>query len=715
MESHWRQDCPKETIGMSSNKSWQAVWFATIAILAALPFEKPAFGQEEAGSPNSSINALQRTYQMKQYSELADRGPMRGENIYFYKCFVCHNHYAKAGPDLAGLFRRTHLTDGDVINNQTISAVIRKGAPGMPAYGLSLDDADIEDLLDYFKSDDCCYEAAQPPANPLYLAATQKWPVPAALRGGAHGLVRDISGHPLEGVKVQLIAPNGVRTTVSTNAEGKYEFPRMQAGSYVLRIATPLTYKQFQRGGVRVEGDRAFEDIVLDNVPLAYQGALPGALPPTAEIVSQLSGAELLWNLPGSNEEKTAFIRTCGPGCHDLKEILRNRFHEQSWRVIVGFMTSRGASSAFVVRPPTPSFTPDAEIVIKWLARVRGPDSKADDSYRAFPRAAGSSTNAVITEYELPRRFLSIHELAADSKGNLWYTSHRTPYVGMLDPHTGMVQEFRLPDIPGAFPGTYKVAVDPDDIVWFAQDWAQRLTRLDPVTGRTRQLHIEENVDIPLNKKTIGNFGLAPDGKLWSEREDDTIVRIDPNTGDVLQIYAHSPRSQTADNLLSADGRFWAGGGPWMGTNTGMILDIANGKMYETDSGDVPSSAARGGFDLHDNAWFGGHMGSLVEIVNEIDAGKGVHIRTFTPPTPYYPYSQFYSAIPDKNGEVWSAWIHGRGVVRFDSETGIWRVYDSPEPSAFARSTWVDNSTTPVTVWYPDYQLGTIVRIQPRD
>ena len=37
------------------------------------------------------------------------------------------------------------------------------------------------------------------------------------------------------------------------------------------------------------------------------------------------------------------------------------------------------------------------------------------------------------------------------------------------------------------------------------------------------------------------------------------------------------------------------------------------------------------------------------------------------------------------------------------------------EPSAFTRSTWVDNSTTPVSVWYADYQLGTLVRIQPRD
>src|SRR5262249_30097960 len=152
---------------------------------------------------------------------------------------------------------------------------------------------------------------------------------------------------------------------------------------------------------VRVSGSTAFADIVLEKVPQAVAGALPGALPATEAIASQLSGSELLWNLPGSNQEKVAFIRTCGIGCHDLKEILRNRFDEHSWRVVANWMTSRGSASAFVVRPAVPTLTPDAELVVKWLARVRGPESK-DDSYRAFPRPAGSSTRAVVTEYELP-------------------------------------------------------------------------------------------------------------------------------------------------------------------------------------------------------------------------------------------------------------------------------------------------------------------------
>jgi streptogramin lyase/mono/diheme cytochrome c family protein len=666
----------------------------------------------QAQDARSPLDDFQRSYQMDRYTELAEQGAGRGEDLYFYKCFVCHNHYANGGPSLTGLFQHARLANGNVVNDQSVMSEIRGGAAGMPGFVHTLTDADLGDLLSYFKSTGCCYEADQPPANPLYRAASHPWSVPNTLRGGIHGRVHNVRGEPLEAIKVQLIAPNGVRTTVATDEDGSYEFPLMQTGEYLLRVATPLAYLPVQREHVRVEGNKQVDDLVLDKVPEAAEAALPGVLPPTVQIASQLSGSELLWNLPGNDLEKTAFIRTCGIGCHDLKEILRNRFDEPGWRTLVTWMTSRGSASAFMVRPANPTLTPDAELVVKWLARVRGPGS-VDAPYRSFPRMAQASTHAVITEFELPRRFLSVHEVAGDSKGNIWYTSHRTPYMGMLDPRTGVVTEYAVPDIAGTFPGTYKVEVDRHDYVWVSQSWAHRLTRLDPKTGTFKQLFIETSA--PLNAGPWGNFGLAPDGFLWSEHDNNTIVKLDPNSGKIVDSYPLSANPNPADDLISHDGRFWAGGAPTMGNNTAMILDITHGKMYETNSGDDPSSAARGGFDSHDNVWFGGHMGSFIEVVNEIAQGKGIHLRVFAPPTPYFPYSTFYTAVPDKNGDVWGAWVHGPGFVRFNPDHSTWRVYETPEPSAFARSTWVDNSTNPVSIWYPDYQMGTLVRIQARD
>ena len=46
------------------------------------------------------------------------------------------------------------------------------------------------------------------------------------LLGGPKGLVKSAKGDPLEGIMIQLIAQkSAIRTTVYSNADGRYEFP----------------------------------------------------------------------------------------------------------------------------------------------------------------------------------------------------------------------------------------------------------------------------------------------------------------------------------------------------------------------------------------------------------------------------------------------------------------------------------------------------------
>ena len=78
------------------------------------------------------------------------------------------------------------------------------------------------------------------------------------------------------------------------------------------------------------------------------------------------------------------------------------------------------------------------------------------------------------------------------------------------------------------------------------------------------------------------------------------------------------------------------------------------------------------------------------------------------------PYVDFYEAQPDKKGEVWAGELHGGRMVRFNPKQDRWTEYVLPEPYSHDRRTWIDNSTTPVTVWYVDHN-GYIVRVQPRE
>src|SRR5258708_5735634 len=207
---------------------------------------------------------LQRSARLDHYKLIADGGAARGENIYFFKCWMCHNKYAKTGPYLKSLYQRESMMSGDPVTDQNVIAKIKEGGPGMPAFQTTLSDSDIADLAAYIREGKCCVEGENPPANPLYLAETQKWPVQSGLSGGAKGMVRVASGDSPEGIGVQLVAPNGVRTTVYTNEAGPYEFPKMQAGAYTFRISPPRECKPFRAYSVEINGATKLDDLVLE-------------------------------------------------------------------------------------------------------------------------------------------------------------------------------------------------------------------------------------------------------------------------------------------------------------------------------------------------------------------------------------------------------------------------------------------------------------------
>ena len=663
-----------------------------------------SIGRSAAAGPTDSVappvknllsDDLQRSLRLDTYKIEADSGAARGENIYFYKCWMCHNKYAESAPYLKELYKRPNLMTGKPVNDETVTEQIKKGSPGMPSFGTTLSDADIADLRTYIKEGKCCVEGENPPANPWYRAETHKWPVQSELSGGASGSVRVASGDSPEGVGVQLIAPNGVRTTVYTNGEGRYEFPKMQAGVYTLRIPTPLVFKPYRRDSVEIDGPTKLDEIVLERVSKTDD------LPPTPEIESQLSGAELLWNLPGTGVEKATFQRACSP-CHEWQQVLRNRYDERSWGLIVDRMMHYSGTALAIRLKNTPNPDEDYNTIVKWLAKIRGPEWH-DAPLRAFPRPRGGSTRVIVTEYELPRNLLALHDVYGDAKGDIWYTSHKTQYFGKLDPRTGIATEHTVPLTPGGMPGTHHVEVDKNGIVWLSENWSHNLDRFDPQTGRVTQVHLESSV--PLSAPAFGNFAIDSAGFIWYDL-DFQVRKLDPQTGKILQHYPLQVNESYA-SLLSYDGNFWAGSGPARVGNTAELLDLRTGKWLNLNTGAHMATAKRGGFDPYGNAWFGGGDGALVEL-----NAKAGRIVEHWPPTAPSPMTDFYEAMPDKNGEVWAGVLHGRQMVRLDPRTEKWTVYQLPEPFAYDRYNWIDASTHPVTVWYVDYD-GYLVRVQP--
>ena len=75
---------------------------------------------------------LQRSTQIYTFQQAAPSGPARGEEIYYYRCWTCHNSYTNAAgspaPMLEGLYERASLTlSGEEVNDANVAQKIRDG------------------------------------------------------------------------------------------------------------------------------------------------------------------------------------------------------------------------------------------------------------------------------------------------------------------------------------------------------------------------------------------------------------------------------------------------------------------------------------------------------------------------------------------------------------------------------------------------------------
>lgn len=525
-----------------------------------------------------------------------------------------------------------------------------------------------------------------------------------SLLGGARGVVRDAKGSPIEGVMVQLVAAQtAIRTTVYTNHLGQYEFPRLGTGDYTMRLPRPLEYRPYRQEGVRIDGATVLPELRLERI------AEGPYLPPTPDILPQLTGAEYLANLPGSEREKDAVVSVCGASCHSFSNQFRARFDETSWRLLVHRMSNYGYRILVPPPPPTRRFSEEQEMVVKFLSRVRGVDA-TDGPLKAFPRPYGPATRAIVTEYELPWATVNIHDVAGDAAGNIWFTINRSPFIGMLEPKTGRVTSYRIAKPPpmvikpqrhpvredlGIHPGLHWVEVDhKTGTVWFTDTWSEALGTLNPKTGDIQQVNVGLH----------GNVALAPDGLTLWKTDQGKIKKYDAasvmKNGLPVKEYPMKTLTSTYGTFVSRDNRYVGGGG----TQAIVWLDTVTGEMREVPGVTGKSMNGRGDFDPSGNIWVGGKMGTLVKYDPKLNV-----LSEYQAPTPHV---AFYTARADNKGEIWAGEMHGGRIARFNPRTQRWIEYQLPTPFSQDYFSWIDNSTNPVTFWYGD-QFGYIVRVQP--
>jgi virginiamycin B lyase len=300
--------------------------------------------------------------------------------------------------------------------------------------------------------------AATATALPLLMSHAAWAQAPAALTGQ----VSSAKEGAMEGVVVSAKKAGGTITvSVITDDKGRYSFPaeRLEPGHYTISARAV---------GYDLDGPKA-ADVAAGQATTADI-----KLKPTRNLTAQLTNAEWMMSMPGSDEQKT-FLLNCN-GCHTIERIVKSVHDPEEFEQVFQRMGSyypgstplkpqRLVGDAFRdVGRRGDNLNKNAE----YLASINLSQQETwGYQLKTLPRLTGKSTHVIITEYDLPDRLIQPHDVSLDRDGTVWYSDFGQMFLGKMDAKTGKVTQYPIPVVKKGYPvGTLNLEFDRDDNPW---------------------------------------------------------------------------------------------------------------------------------------------------------------------------------------------------------------------------------------------------------
>lgn len=183
-----------------------------------------------------------------------------------------------------------------------------------------------------------------------------------------------------------------------------------------------------------------------------------------------------------------------------------------------------------------------------------------------------------VWEYTLPDKALP-HSITPDREGNIWYTGNGNGTIGKLDPKSGRITEYKMPDPNAKDPHTAEF--DQKGRLFFTLQVSNMIGRLIPATGEIKL--------VTLSRKNSRPYGIkvAKDGSLWvSCNGSNCLLNVDPETLAVKEF--NLPEGTTVRRLdIAADGSLW-----YVNSALGRLgrMDPKSGQFKEWNSPSGPKS-----------------------------------------------------------------------------------------------------------------------------
>jgi virginiamycin B lyase len=184
-----------------------------------------------------------------------------------------------------------------------------------------------------------------------------------------------------------------------------------------------------------------------------------------------------------------------------------------------------------------------------------------------------------VTEYTLPDG-AKPHTVTTDPEGNIWYTGNGNGTIGKLDPRTAMITEYKMPDAAARDP--HSAIFDKKGRLWFTLQQSNMVGRLIPATGEIKLVTVATPKSRPYGIK------LSADAVPWVAcNGSNRLLRIDPETMAIREYPLADPKTTVRRLAFAGDGMIW-----YVNSSRGRLgrLDPKTGQTKEWPSPSGPNS-----------------------------------------------------------------------------------------------------------------------------
>jgi virginiamycin B lyase len=261
----------------------------------------------------------------------------------------------------------------------------------------------------------------------------------------------------------------------------------------------------------------------------------------------------------------------------------------------------------------------------------------------------------------------------------------------------------------GSPTGMLDLETDGAGNLWLGMMYQGAIARFDPRSEHFDYWHLPPDLDS--DTAELGMLTMDRDGKLWTNDAGAAkIYHLDPGSGqyvayDPLKILPGGRRdhriydvaADSSNNLFMTD----------FAQNYLIRLDAETGEAMSYRTPTENARNRRGRMDGEERYFFAEYLGTKLAM---LDTRSG-EIKEWALPTAW---SAPYDAACDENGDLWTASMTTDRIVRIDSKTGATAEYPLPRQTDMRRI-FVDQSTSPVSLWVGSTHGASIVHIEPLD